>query len=214
MIWDPTERLLTGIGISLLFVCGIIYIYRGKKRDVLTEKIMMVGFGSYFIGLTFQRLFGGYLGHFFVSGAYENYRYIGSFDPPGEIFQILFKVDYALWAIGAALFILAFEIGIKKTKYLLTIIQIPFIILIIILPYGIARDIQHYVLFPFSTSIIIASVVLLGKWSRFELKAISSILFFGVAVLLTIKTRFLQLRGFPRFISPLKPYSNDGMRIG
>ncbi len=177
--------MLTGIGITILFFCGIIYINRGRKREVLNEKIMMVGFGCYFIGLTFQRLFGGYLGHFFISGGeFTNYRYMGSFDDPGEIFEILFKVDYALWAIGAALFILAFEIGIKKTKYLLTIIQIPLIILIIILPYGLARELQRYILYPFSTSIIIASIVLLGKWSRFELKAISSMLFFGVVFLM------------------------------
>ncbi|KKL59876.1 hypothetical protein LCGC14_2210960, partial [marine sediment metagenome] len=118
---------------TLLFVCGIVYINRGRKRDVLNEKIMMIGFGSYFIGLTFQRLIGGYLGHFFIDGGgwdYINYRWLGSFDDPGKIFEILFKVDYVLWAIGAALFILAFEIGIKKTKYVLTIIQIPLIIFI------------------------------------------------------------------------------------
>lgn len=188
-IWDPTERLLTTIGMILLFICGILYIIKGRKRDVKNEKIMMLGFGCYFIGLTFQRFFGGFLGHYvqsFDSGTWDStkFSWIGNFDSTTPIFEILYKVDYALWAIGAALFILGFEIGLKKTKYLLTIIQIPFIILIIILPYGIARDIQHYVLFPFSTSIIIASVVLLGKWSRFELKAISSILFFGVVFLM------------------------------
>ena len=149
---------------------------------------MMVGFGAYFIGLTFQRLFGGYLGSFFVDGTFTNYQWMGSFDPPGDIFQLLFKIDYVLWAIGAALFILAFEIGIKKTKYILTIIQIPLIVLIIILPYDVglfsARNIQRYILFPFSTSIIVASIVLLGKWSRFELKAISLMLFFGVVILM------------------------------
>ena len=183
MIWDPTERLLTSIGMTLLFVCGVIYINRGRKRAVLHEKIMMVGFGSYFIGLTFQRLFGGYLGHFFVDGGgwdYTNYRWIGNFDNPGEIFEFLFKMDYVLWAIGAALFILAFEIGIKKTKYVLTIIQIPLIILLIILPYEWARNLQRYFMYLFSTSIIIASIVVMGKWSRFELKAVSSMLFFGV----------------------------------
>ncbi|HEC38722.1 MAG TPA: RING-HC finger protein [bacterium] len=176
--------MLTGIGITILFFCGIIYINRGRKREVLHEKIMMLGFGSYFIGLTFQRLFGGYLGHFFVEGTFTNYMWIGSFDPPGDIFQLLFKIDYILWAIGAAMFILAFEIGIKKTKYILTIIQIPLIILIIILPYGMARNIQRYFMYPFSTTIIIASIVLIGKWSRFELKAISSMLFFGVVFLM------------------------------
>lgn len=172
---------------TLLFVCGIVYINRGRKRDVLNEKIMMVGFGSYFIGLTFQRLFGGYLGHFFVDGGawnYTSYNWAGSFDNPGIIFETLFKIDYILWAIGAAIFILAFEIGIKKTKYVLTLIQIPLIIIIIILPYNVARFIQHFILFPFSTSIIIASIVLIGKWSRFELKAISTILFFGVVFLM------------------------------
>ena len=117
---------------TLLFVCGIVYINRGRKRDVLNEKIMMVGFGSYFIGLTFQRLFGGYLGHFFVDGGawnYTSYNWAGSFDNPGIIFETLFKIDYILWAIGAAIFILAFEIGIKKTKYVLTLIQIPLIII-------------------------------------------------------------------------------------
>jgi len=184
VIWDPTERLLTGIGMTFLFVCGIVYINRGRRREALQEKIMMVGFGSYFIGLTFQRLFGGYLGHFFVDGTLTNYKWVGSFDPPGDLFELLFKIDYVLWAIGAVLFILAFEIGIKKTKYILTIIQIPLIIFLIILPYDLSRNIQRYIMYPFSTSIIIASVVVIGKWSRFELKAISSVLFFGIVFLM------------------------------
>jgi len=196
--------LLTGIGITILFFCGIIYINRGRKREVLHEKIMMIGFGSYFIGLTFQRLFGGYLGHFFVDGSFIDYKWVGNFEPPGDIFQILFKIYYILWAIGAMLFILAFEIGIKKTKYILTIIQIPLIVLLIILPYDMARNIQRYFMYPFSTSIIVASIVLLGRWSRFELKAVSSTLFFGV--LLTMMSSALVSKTMKELNIPLMLY--------
>ncbi len=145
---------------------------------------MMRGFGCYFIGLTLQRLFGGFLGHFFISGSYTDFIYYGDFDNTGLLFEVFFKIDYILWAFGAALFILAFEVSIKRTKYVLTIIQIPLILLLIILPYSSARFVHHYVLYPLNTTIIIAVIVLLSKESRFELKAISSLLFFGVLFLM------------------------------
>ncbi len=141
---------------------------------------------------------------FLLMGLLQIISGIGSFDPPGDIFQLLFKIDYILWAIGAALFILAFEIGIKKTKYILTIIQIPLIILLIILPYEMARNIQRYFMYPFSTSIIIASIVLLGKWSRFELKAISSTLFFGI--LLTMMSSAIVSKTVKELDIPLMLY--------
>ena len=161
-----------------------------------------------FIGLPFQRLFGAYLGHMFISGFYNysNNTYIGNFEDTEALFEVFFKLSYIFWAIGAALFILAFEISIKRTKYLLTIIQIPFLILLIILPYDLARSIHHYILYPYSSTVILLIIVLLAKWSRFELKAISSLLFSGVVFVMVssilVSKDVKKLNILPLFISP------------
>jgi len=125
------------------------------------------------LDLHFKGFLGGFLGHFFIPGSYTNFIYYGDFDNTGLLFEVFFKINYILWAFGAALFILAFELSIKRTKYVLTIIQIPLILLLIILPYSWARRVHHYALYPINTTIIIAVIVLLSKESRFELKAIS-----------------------------------------
>ncbi len=59
-------------------------------------------------------------------------------------------------------------------------------------------------MYPFSTSIIIASIVLIGKWSRFELKAISSTLFFGV--LLTMMSSAIVSKTVKELNIPLMLY--------
>lgn len=207
MIWNPFERFLWGVAITLIFICGVFYIVKGKRREDFNEKIMLMGFGCYFMGLTFQRFFGAYLGSIFISGTYTNYTYYGDFGNIEPLFKFFFQLSYIFWAVGAILFILAFEMSIKRTKYALTIIQIPFLVLLIILPYDSARFIHHIILYPFSTTVILLIIVLLTKWSRFELKAISSLLFSGVVFVMI--SSFLvskDVKGLdtppPLFISP------------
>ncbi|MFX1329426.1 MAG: hypothetical protein ACFE91_14950 [Promethearchaeota archaeon] len=184
MIWDPFERFLWGVAITLIFICGVLYIAKGKKREDINEKLIMMGFGCYFIGLTFQRLFGAYLGSFFISGTYIKYTYWGDFTNIEPLFEVFFQLGYISWAFGAIIFILAFETSMKRTRFALTIIQLPFLVLLIVFPYDLARAIHHWGLYPFSTAVILLIIVWLAKWSRFELKAISSLLFSGVVFLM------------------------------
>ena len=71
MIWDPLERFLWGIALTIAIMCGIYFIHIGRKREVFKERISMLGLASLPIGFAFSLLF-TYLQVFQVEGTYEN----------------------------------------------------------------------------------------------------------------------------------------------
>ncbi len=206
IIWDPIERFLWGIVFAVLLMCAALYILRGREKVNFNERIIMYGFAFYFIGLAFGRLFYT-IGDLFITGTYINSAFFGDYRNASSSFELFTRLNYISRAIGVALFLLMFEISIKRTKYILTIIQVPLIILMIILPYNYARNIDHYILTPLG---LIAIIIILYKftiWSHIELKAISSLLFFGVtlmAIALNLNSRDIKsLRILPLYISPI-----------
>ncbi|TXT66181.1 MAG: membrane protein of unknown function [Promethearchaeota archaeon] len=68
---------------------------------------------------------------------------------------------------------------LRKTYFIITTINCIFIVLMIISPLEIARLILALVNYPFVILILFLNLFYLTKWSRFEFKAISSLLFLG-----------------------------------
>ena len=50
MIWDPYERFIWGIAITLTLLCGAYFIRIGRKRETFKEKMIMFGLGSLPLG--------------------------------------------------------------------------------------------------------------------------------------------------------------------
>ena len=70
-IWNPTDRLLWGIGITLLILCGSFYVYRGLKREDRNERLILIGFAMFIYAFTFHRIC-FFIADFQQPGVFEN----------------------------------------------------------------------------------------------------------------------------------------------
>ena len=119
IIWDPLEHLLWGIGITIALMCGIYFIYKGRKREILNERIIMFGLASLPLSFAFSLIF-TFFQVFNVQGTFVNNIYRGDYNITVSPYEFLGRLSYISLAIGGVFFILAFDIIVKRTKYLLT----------------------------------------------------------------------------------------------
>ncbi|MFX0155615.1 MAG: sensor histidine kinase [Candidatus Hodarchaeota archaeon] len=207
MIWDPFERFLWGIAIIIALVCGIYFIRIAKRREVFNERIIMLGLASLPLGFAFS-LFFTYFQVLQVQGDFSNNIFCGNYEnfitQPYELFG---KLSYISFGIGGTVFVLAFEIIIKRTKYIITIIFLIIIVIIIIpLDFEITRRVFDY---PLILALVISIPLILflyTKWSNLEFKAVSSFLLFGFLLfmisLILAHRRHKMLDVYPLFLSP------------
>lgn len=182
LIWDPVERFFWGILFAILIMCAVLYFLRGKKNENFNEKIMMYGFASLFVGFAFGFFF-SYLRQFLIPGTYVNFALYGDYDKVGSDYKTMSKISYVCSPLGFTFFLLAFEISVKRTKYILTTTSIILVIIIIILPYDEARFVNNAIYFTFSLVLLIVILFKFTKWSRLEFKAIPSFLLLGIALM-------------------------------
>ncbi|MFX1500245.1 MAG: ATP-binding protein [Promethearchaeota archaeon] len=185
MIFDPMERFLRGLQIAFTLMAIYLYFKKARKREDFNEKIILFGFGSYFIGLIVSNIFYIFTIQYFIPGSYRNHVFYGDFSEVNSLYIFLDMCVRISYALGAFLFIYSFEKTIKRTKYCLSIIQIILLIIIVVSPYDLAFILLNYVLALISTLIIIIIFYYLTKWSKFEFKAISSLMLLGFALIIT-----------------------------
>ena len=77
IIWDPYERLLWGVAITILFIAVLLYFNNGRKREIENEKIIMYGFAGliwsfmfYFLSICLYEIL--------IPGTYLNGKFYGS----------------------------------------------------------------------------------------------------------------------------------------
>ena len=99
MIWNPIERLLWGVAITLLFISGLLYFLKGKKREDLNEKLIMYGFTSILIGFAFSALF-FYFSELTIPGHFENDIFYGDFNEISYMYIIFYSRDSSSSATG------------------------------------------------------------------------------------------------------------------
>ncbi len=206
MIWDPLERFLWGIAITIALVCGIYFIRIAKKRDVFNENIIMLGLASLPLGFAFN-LFFTCIKVLQLPGDFSNNTFCGVYED--NLGYALFgKLSYISFGIGGMFFVLAFEIIIKRTKYLFTITFIIIIIIeIIASPFDTARKVFNYFLMPVLILFIPLILYLYTKRSHLEFKAVSSFILFGFILfmisLILAERAHKMLDVYPLILSPL-----------
>lgn len=206
IINGPIERILSGFMLALLIITGLQYLKRSRKREDSKERLILLGFAYYFMALVISmtiHIFSEYA----VPGTYINHIYYGDYSKSSSSYYILVMISRYVYAIGAAILIFTFELTIKKTKYILTLIQGILIILIIISPFNLAYILIIYVLGVLSSFIIVSFLLYMAKWSKFEFKLISSLLLLGfefiVFGLVFGNPDIKRMNFFPVFLSPL-----------
>ena len=206
MIWDPFERLLWGCALTIAVMCGIYFIHIARKREVFNERIIMLGLASLPLGFAFS-LFFIYIQVLQLPVDFSNNIFCGVYeDNPG--YKFFGRLSYISFGIGGMFFVLAFEIIIKRTKYLLTI---TFLIIIVIATFSPnfedTRIIFNFLLIPALMIFVPLVLYLYTKWSHLEFKAVSSFLLFGFILfmisLILAKRAHKMLNVYPLILSPL-----------
>ena len=206
MIWNPFERLLWGCALTIAVMCGIYFIHIARKREIFNERIIMLGLASLPLGFAFS-LFFTYIQVLQVPGIFIDNVFIGVYED-NPAYEIFGRLSYISFGIGGMFFVLAFEIIIKRTKYLLTI---TFIIIIVIaispLDYEITRKMFNYLLIPALMIFVPLVLYLYTKRSHLEFKAVSSFLLFGFILfmisLILAERAHKMLNVYPLILSPL-----------
>ncbi|GAI95961.1 unnamed protein product, partial [marine sediment metagenome] len=181
-------------------------IHIARKREVFNERIIMLGLASLPLGFAFSMFF-IFIKVLQLPGDFSGITFYGVYED-NLLYALFGKLSYISFGIGGMFFVLAFEIIIKRTKYLLTI---TFIIIIAIeafpLDFEITRFVFNYFLIPALMLSVPLVLYLYTKWSHLEFKAVSSFLLFGFILfmisLILAERAHKMLNVYPLILSPL-----------
>jgi len=214
IVWNPIERVLWGTALSVALFCGLYFIYKGRKKDVLNEKVIMFGLSSLPFGFAFSLLFVS-LQVLQIPGTldlYLDFRGIYPTENPPFLYALFGILNYTSLALGGMFFVFSFEIIYRRTKFLLTVLFAAIVVLVLVLPiifgsYDLARSVSNFAIIPSQIVVIPIILYLFTKWSRLEFKAVSSFFFFGflllmISLILALRAHKL-LNFYPLFLSPL-----------
>ena len=57
MIYDPFERFFSTIAIIVLIFSSVLYVYHGRNKEVLYEKILMYGFATFWLSVSILKVY-------------------------------------------------------------------------------------------------------------------------------------------------------------
>ncbi len=180
MVWSPIEIFLWGWVTLLYFIGGGLYFYRGKQQENRNEKIILYGFGIFLISIGTSWLF-FVLAELQISGYYSNHIFYGDFRKPNQNFEILTLIGAMSLALGIIILIFAFEFAIKRTKYILSLINSGLTIMIILLPFEFFYIIA-IIWMTYGILIFLFILIYLTKKSQYELRTVFLLLFFGFII--------------------------------
>jgi hypothetical protein len=170
------------MAIFIIFLCGAYFFIRGMKKEGKDEKLLMLGFGSLFIGLGINRLF-FFLADFFIEGDYVGHVFYGDYDVVNIGITLSTELGYLSFLISMAFFFITFEYVIKKSKFVLSILNILFIIVFFIVP-GAYRRTAIYIFVFFDVFFLIMFLFWLSKISSVEFQAVSTLMMIGFILIL------------------------------
>jgi len=208
MIWSPIDRILWGIALILSFICALKYLNLARIKENQYEKLISFGYSGIFFGLTLCIVF-GVVSESLIPGKFINGTFYGNYDAAFKnlYYIIIWKSTVVVFFAGFTFFFYAFEIIIKRTKFLITIFHCLFLTLILLLP----LEFAYYIVF--SIYIIFLSISFFGimlyytRSSRSEIKAISSFILLGEMLIMVgsflISDYIKRLNFIPLVIGPL-----------
>jgi len=191
-IWDPLERLLGGIAITLGVISAILYLYRGKERTIQSERLLVLAFGILISGATVLITFYYFL-QFLLPGSFTQYAFYIDDSIVDLNYKTVERLGWLIFFIIYSLFVFFQErIVIKGTKYSFTIIMMVFIVLMSI---TFSYDIFDTILtlcYGFLGLVVTIMMIIMTRRSRVEFKAIGAFLIASL-VIISLSIRLLGL---------------------
>jgi len=191
-IWDPLERLLGGIAITLGVISAILYLYRGKERTIQSERLLVLAFGILISGATVLITFYYFL-QFLLPGSFTQYAFYIDDSIVDLNYKTVERLGWLIFFIIYSLFVFFQErIVIKGTKYSFTIIMMVFIVLMSI---TFSYDIFDTILtlcYGFLGLVVTIMMIIMTRRSRVEFKAVGAFLIASL-VIISLSIRLLGL---------------------
>jgi len=176
IIFDPLERALRIISFTLFLVSGMIYIDRGRKKEVIEVRRIIEGCGVFILAFLIGRIF-FFLSDFYAEGNYIGHVYYGSYGT-NLSFRICTNLGHISWMLGADFFIFMFEKNVKKTKYILTIMGIFFTFIFLF-------EIHlFYLSIAYAVTLLIMILIWLSTHSSYEVRSFCAYLSVGIFFIL------------------------------
>ena len=128
LIFDALERIIQSFAIFLFFTCGILFLNRARRNEERSERLIGFGFSSFFIFSGFIRLF-MFIADYFIIGYYISHSYYGVLSNTTPNWSVLLLIGSSFMIMIFLGFFFFFEKVFHKTKYILTFINIIFLII-------------------------------------------------------------------------------------
>jgi len=192
MVYDAATRVIYGIVLILLLILIIAYTLRGRKLEKSEEKRLMYGFACFFVGYLYLFFYFSFISYLITPGYYENHTYYGEIAfMMTDTYALILRVAYVTMLIGTTILIYACENYLKRTNFLMTILNSIMIALYLIFATEYITIVSLYAYFTIAQLIIITIFLsIFTKASRAEFKAISSLLFFGILLFIAALALF------------------------
>ncbi len=201
LLFDPLERALWILVIVKDLLFGPFFIYRGHKTKVRSERLILYGFGLYVLislGFGFILL---YLNRFFLEGSYINHSFYYDFNEMliiENFLNIYYYLYFILVFIGGFIFIFLFERAIKSTRYLFSLSNLIFGVLIFIdFNIGIIQSIYGVYV-----SVIIFTWLLLRSGKKFQLTSVFLLIGINIGGISGALTASIYITGLHPSLSP------------
>ncbi|MFX0136695.1 MAG: hypothetical protein ACFFDN_23870 [Candidatus Hodarchaeota archaeon] len=182
MIWNPIERFLWGVTIMVLLITAIQYLRNSRKFNTINESLISFGVSASFFGMLLQVIF-YFISDLVVPGNFHiDSNFYGDYGLVNINYEIIVKLGNLVGYVGVMIFYFSFERIIKKTRYILSIFMSFGMIILIIMPFEIMMNFSE-ILFATVVLTYLSIFVIYTRWSRLELKALTSFVFFGTVLI-------------------------------
>ena len=162
-LFNLIDRMLWGVAIAVLIICGLFFWYRAYLMEQKREKRLMLGFGALFMGFALTRIF-FYLSDLTIKGDYTNHIFYGDISNVYQpIHSILSKMGYISAFSSYLVFFIAFEYVLKKSKFILTFVTSLLVLIIAILPFSISKSVTYISSLVFTVILIVVMLFLTKK---------------------------------------------------
>jgi len=204
-IYNPIERALWGVSISILFLMTIYFITLAQKKEKSEEKKILLGISFVILGIAFTRIF------FFISDLYVPGRLIGStfygtYNINNQTYSVLVKLGYISYIIGVTFMYFFAESLLKRMRYLLILINFVLIFYILFLPIDLALSVSYVAIF-LNVTMMALIFFIFAKRSRAEYQPISMIIVVGILLIMIGEsldsTQFKKLEITPLELAPI-----------
>lgn len=177
IIWNPIERGLWAIFTFMAFLMTLIYLQKGREYKNTEDKEIFLGFAIIFLAFGLNRMF-FFLSDLQVIGIFRNGLFYGDFEQVNQLFFLLDRLGYITLVVGMIFLVFIVKNVFKRSRYPIMLLNSVIVILIIFLPYELARTFTILAVFISNGGIFYLFVYLMIR-SKMEFRAISSIMLGG-----------------------------------